>query len=228
MNLLRQNKVTHPIVSIPNFLSDSEINQIFDLVKDEKFFEGYVGDVGGSNKFIEEKPNNLLINHKIVNPNQGVVKRVRETNLKWILLNEHSNWLFKKVIQCINEVNANNYNYVLKFVEDFQFSEYTDSTEGFYAKHIDCGDKYSIETFVDIRKLSFSIQLSSSDDYEGGELRLYSGKKSIYTNKEDLHIAKKEKGTITFFPSHILHEVTPVTKGTRYSLVSWVQGPNLI
>ena len=37
----------------------------------------------------------------------------------------------------------------------------------------------------------------------------------------------KEKGTIIFFSSNLQHEVTPVTKGTRNSLVSWVQGPNL-
>jgi len=28
-----------------------------------------------------------------------------------------------------------------------------------------------------------------------------------------------------FFPSYTLHEVTPVTKGTRYTLVGWVHGP---
>jgi PKHD-type hydroxylase len=30
---------------------------------------------------------------------------------------------------------------------------------------------------------------------------------------------------ITLFPSWSLHRVTPVTKGTRYSLVAWVSGP---
>jgi PKHD-type hydroxylase len=37
----------------------------------------------------------------------------------------------------------------------------------------------------------------------------------------------KDKGTIVFFSSNIEHEVTPVTKGTRYALVGWVNGPNL-
>ena len=26
------------------------------------------------------------------------------------------------------------------------------------------------------------------------------------------------------FPSYVLHEVTPVTKGERYSLVAWLTG----
>lgn len=223
MNILRQNKEIYPIISIPNFLSDLEINQIFDLSKEKQFIDATVG-----NKLNKEENHNLLTDHKIINPNVGVVKSTRETNLKWISLDENSNWLFKKVIQCINETNVNNYGYILKFVEDIQFAEYTSQTKGFYSKHIDCGNRFGMENFVDIRKLSFSIQLSDSSDYEGGELKFYTGKKSIYTNKEEGDTAKKDKGTIILFPSHVLHEVTPVTKGIRYSLVSWVQGPNIL
>ena len=34
----------------------------------------------------------------------------------------------------------------------------------------------------------------------------------------------KTQGTLIMFPSYVLHEVTPVTKGTRNSLVTWVTG----
>ena len=37
----------------------------------------------------------------------------------------------------------------------------------------------------------------------------------------------KTKGTIINFPSFVWHRVTPVTKGTRYSLVVWHNGPKL-
>ena len=52
-----------------------------------------------------------------------------------------------------------------------------------------------------------------NDDYEGGELIMFEDKK-INTKKGDLII----------FPSNFLypHEITPVTKGVRYSYVSWV------
>ena len=51
-----------------------------------------------------------------------------------------------------------------------------------------------------------------NDDYEGGELIMFKDKK-IDTKKGDLLI----------FPSNFLypHEVTPITKGVRYSYVSW-------
>ena len=67
------------------------------------------------------------------------------------------------------------------------------------------------------RKLSFSVQLSHPNDYRGGDLLLNNGAESI----------SKNKGSMTLFPSHTLHEVTPVTKGVRYSLVGWVIGDKL-
>ena len=52
-----------------------------------------------------------------------------------------------------------------------------------------------------------------NDDYEGGELIMFEDKK-----------IDTKKGDILIFPSSFLfpHYVTPVTKGVRYSYVSWV------
>jgi len=36
---------------------------------------------------------------------------------------------------------------------------------------------------------------------------------------------QKKRGLITVFPAWTLHQVTPVTKGTRQTLVTWVCGP---
>ena len=52
-----------------------------------------------------------------------------------------------------------------------------------------------------------------NDDYEGGELIMF----------EDEKIDTK-KGDLLLFPSNFMypHEIMPVTKGVRYSYVSWV------
>jgi PKHD-type hydroxylase len=34
----------------------------------------------------------------------------------------------------------------------------------------------------------------------------------------------KKQGTVIVFPSYVLHEVTPITQGTRHSLVAWLAG----
>ena len=35
----------------------------------------------------------------------------------------------------------------------------------------------------------------------------------------------REKGRVLIFPSFLPHKVTPVTKGVRKSLVTWMEGP---
>ena len=35
-------------------------------------------------------------------------------------------------------------------------------------------------------------------------------------------------GTMILFPSYVLHRVSEVTKGTRYSLVGWAHGNSFI
>ena len=62
-----------------------------------------------------------------------------------------------------------------------------------------------------------SIQLSDSDDYEGGDLELMFREEPVKLDRT--------RGTLVAFPSFMLHRVTPVTRGTRWSLVAWITGP---
>ena len=215
MYLLRINKEIQPIYWVDDFLSNKEIDEIIKYTENLPIQNA---KIGGNIKQEEKKL--FTPDYHIKNPNIGNVPRVRITNIKWIELNEKTNWLYKKLISEINRVNQENFDMILKFVENLQFSEYTENQQGFYSKHNDRGgDNSSLNNFVDIRKLSFSIQLSDPEDYEGGEL-------IFYKDGEEFN-APKAKGTIIFFDSSILHEVKPVKKGTRRSLVSWVNGPNL-
>jgi PKHD-type hydroxylase len=73
-----------------------------------------------------------------------------------------------------------------------------------------------------IRKLSVTVSLSDPADYEGGNLKFDLGphRPDRYHTCEEI----RPRGSIIVFPSHIHHQVTPVTKGTRYSLVAWNLG----
>lgn len=95
--------------------------------------------------------------------------------------------------------------------EGYQFGEYNEAYQGFYKRHADVGGGDKLRS----RKLSVSLQLTESHAYEGGNLILY-------PNKGTEIYSPREVGTITVFLSTIMHEVTPVTKGTRNSLVTWV------
>ena len=70
---------------------------------------------------------------------------------------------------------------------------------------------------IAFRKISLSVQLTDPGEYEGGQLQLYT--------KKNVQTLPKTKGSAIFFPSFLLHQVTPVTKGKRMSLVAWVTGP---
>jgi len=212
MNLLKFEKNYYSIYWEKNFLTNDEIEKIKTYARTLITENAKVGQE-------KKEKKEFTLDYHIKDPNKGVVPRTRITDIKWISLNKDTNWLFKKIIDKIKEVNSKNFDLQLKFVEDLQFSEYTEEKNGFYSKHSDCGLKKSLDNYVDIRKLSFTVQLTDENEYEGGEL-------IFHLDKEEKK-APKSKGTIVFFESDILHEVTPVTKGVRHSLVSWVQGPNI-
>ncbi len=73
-----------------------------------------------------------------------------------------------------------------------------------------------------IRKLSVTVSLNDSSEYEGGNLEFDLG-----PHRKDRYFRCNEigpKGSVIVFPSFIPHRVLPVTKGTRYSLVCWSLG----
>ena len=61
--------------------------------------------------------------------------------------------------------------------------------------------------------------MNLNDDYEGGDL--------IFTDQKEYEVKRLKlgKGSIVFFPSNFMypHSILPVTKGTRYSIVAWLQ-----
>lgn len=73
-----------------------------------------------------------------------------------------------------------------------------------------------------MRKLSVTVSLSDPKDYDGGNLNFDLGPHRPDRYHECTEI--RPRGSIIVFPSYIYHQVTPVTRGTRYSLVAWNLG----
>ena len=85
---------------------------------------------------------------------------------------------------------------------------------GKYKWHTDCGAK---ETST--RKLTAIVQLSDETKYEGGDLEFGITDKSGKNN-----YSTKNTRKYNIFPAFLSHRVTPVTKGRRYSLITWMMG----
>lgn len=135
---------------------------------------------------------------------------IRVSNVSWLYPIDELHWAYRKITDHVLALNKKYFKFDVSGInEGFQFTNYK-APSGNYGKHVDRSHNFVI------RKLSLSVQLSDPKDYEGGDLCLYESDKS--------KIMKKDQGTLILFPSFILHEVTPVTKGERNSLVAWVTG----
>ncbi len=135
----------------------------------------------------------------------------RKSRVKWCPQNKEWEWVYEKLHDLIVQSNDEMWKFDLQNLpEPIQYTEYYGTNEGGYEWHMDCGVSYQ-----NLRKISVTVQLSDSNEYEGGELEFNMGK---------IMRAPRGKGTAVIFPSFYLHRVTPVTSGTRKSFVLWVGG----
>jgi PKHD-type hydroxylase len=138
--------------------------------------------------------------------------KVRRSHISWLHCNQETEWVFKKLAHVASSINSEFYRFDLTgFGEDLQLTNYNQSENGMYGWHCDYG------IIGASRKLSMVVQLTDPSQYEGGNLQIMvSGRPQN---------VQKQRGLIAVFPSYQIHQVTPVTQGSRQSLVAWISGP---
>lgn len=163
---------------------------------------------------IEEIASNLPIQTGTIGDSSDI-NSDRISDISWIEQSENTSWLYKKLAELGAHANKEMWNFDIWGYQDaLQYTIYR-GNGGHYDWHPDSGPGLSN------RKLSCVLQLSDPSEYEGGELQIHSG------NEKNTINVPKEKGLLCFFPSFLLHRVTPVYNGTRKSLVTWFSGANL-
>jgi len=154
-----------------------------------------------------------LITGKVGNKEQNteiIDKKYRESEVCWLYHSDDLQWVFQRITRVVLDLNERFFQFdIFGLNEGLQFTNYKAPT-GKYNKHVDRSFNSTV------RKLSVSVQLTDPKDYEGGDLYLYEQEKGI--------AMKKGQGDLVIFPSYILHEVKPVTRGERNSLVTWITG----
>ena len=160
-------------------------------------------------------------------------KEKRNSQNAWI---PTSHWCAGFLWHYIQRANRENFLYDLRCI-DGESMQYTRYGKGmFYGWHNDAGlstqykpvangnraeglgQDFVNENIEMVRKLSFSLQLSHPDDYEGGNVQLLDETGKSY-------ITPRQRGTIVLFDSRTQHRVLKVTKGVRKSIVGWTVGP---
>jgi len=145
----------------------------------------------------------------------------RKSDVVWV----KDQWVYDLIWDYMASANEQaGWKYNIVAAEDCQLTRYTKGE--YYSWHrdglgshievIDTPDNKSL--YGNVRKLSMSILLN--DDYGGGNFQMHG------LEKDDTLI--RGRGSVIVFPSFIDHQVTPVTKGTKYSLVTWFVGPPFV
>lgn len=138
-------------------------------------------------------------------------KDLRRSKVTFIAPDDQNQWIYQKLASVAVQSNNERYGFDIHgFHHGLQLARYGEGD--FFDWHLDFGPGQTSN-----RKLSISVQLSDSDEYEGGDLQFMINQKIVN--------APRAKGTIVVFPSFIIHRVTPITKGERQSIVGWLAGP---
>ena len=139
--------------------------------------------------------------------------KVRSSSVKWIPMTSQWEWLYQRLMEYAAEANDVLWNFDLLSAPEFiQYTEYYASEGGHYDWHQDIGPGMG-----SLRKVSITVQLSDTNEYEGGDLEIWQGGQSILQ-------APRGAGNVVIFPSYMMHRVKRVEKGTRRSFVLWVGG----
>jgi len=132
----------------------------------------------------------------------------RNVNIQFI----NNTWINALLCGYIRYANSLNFHYNLSD-EDKELAQISKYSVGqFYGEHRDFGTNDDSIT----RKLSLTVQLSDENSYEGGDLIFYDGSSGDK--------APRGRGSVIVFDSRVFHEITPITRGVRYSLVKWYHG----
>jgi PKHD-type hydroxylase len=138
----------------------------------------------------------------------------RRSRILWLDEDGADAWIFRRMLDAIIRANRKHFAFALEeFAEKPQIACYEAQPGGFFDWHIDVGDG----AVAARRKLTTIVQLSDSASYDGGNLE---------TNADGhVRAASRQIGSGLVMPSFILHRVTPVRQGQRFSLVLWAHGP---
>ena len=197
-------------ICFPEVLSPKFCKDIVDLGNQKTLQIAQTGDMPKDiQNFSEEEKQELY--------------KVRKSKITWL----DDYWIIRNILPFVEEANKKaNWNFDISFNEIPQYTRY--GKEEHYSWHQDAHhtpyNKPDSELHGLVRKLSVTVSLVDGDQYQGGnlefDLRDSTGDISnIITEKN-----ARKKGSITVFPSFVWHRVSPVTEGTRYSLVIWTCG----
>jgi len=154
--------------------------------------------------------------------------KYRRCGLKWA---DPSSWIGPFLWKYIQQANDNVFQYDITdtHMTEIHQLEYRPGhyyhwhVDDFITTHVQYAPPHRAAVHPEIteyiRKLSFTLQLTDSSEYTGGDVQIY------HDTRRELFTIPKERGTLCIFDSRSRHRVKPIKTGKRFVLVGWVIGP---
>lgn len=143
-------------------------------------------------------------------------ENIRSTLVAWVERSPETDLLYCRIEEAVLALNARFFHFDLSGLASFQYALYGGPEGGHFDWHKDYG-RDPADPAREPRKLTLSLQLSDSCDYEGCDLQVRAGNR--------IDTAPRARGTMVAFPANVLHQVTPIRSGVRKALVVWAVGP---
>ncbi len=137
------------------------------------------------------------------------LSRHRQGAVVWWQRNAERGWLFDRLAETGNRYAADAGLDTTGLHPLIQVAAYQERGRFDWHIDLDTSDR-------PVMKITMVVQLSSADDYRGGDLELVGELPSVF---------HRARGSLTIFPTTLAHRVTRLESGSRYSLVAWMSGP---
>ena len=189
------------LLAVPNFLDDDLCAEI----REEMVTAGEVAATA-----------------RVADRTYAVDQQSRKSN--WAEVSEETSSLVCERLRSLRNNVREVFGIEVSGVQQPQFLRYREGD--FFAAHQDRGSDSKGAEFAKQREVSAVVFLNDETEeprpntYEGGALTLF----GLLDSGDDRDVGlpvSGEAGALIAFPSEMLHEVTPITRGERFTVVSW-------
>jgi hypothetical protein len=194
--------VSSKIISKPNTTLDSFIH-VFDDIMPEVVCDQILEEYANGYDWSSALTSGGAENFEVRNCDQIIISHKEIISKNTFIRENIDDLVFQSVSKVLYEYKEIHPSFKIQIDTGYQLLRYKEGQ--FYSEHT---DSYKEEQ----RSLSCSIQLN--EDYDGGEFAFFDREIMI----------RSKKGSAIVFPSNFMypHEIMPVIKGTRYSVITWL------
>jgi predicted 2-oxoglutarate/Fe(II)-dependent dioxygenase YbiX len=200
----KETKISSPTLIVPKSRTKLEdYIHVFDNIIPPHFCEEILSEYKNSDDWSDALVATGFVNKNSRNCNQILISDAHIISKNEEIRRSIDDRIHKCVMEAVEKYQKEHPLFVIDIDTGYQILRYNESE--FYSQHTD--------SFKDQqRSVSCSIQLN--EDYEGGEFAFFDREVVI----------KSSTGSAIMFPSNFMypHEVMPVMKGTRYSIITWL------